>query len=134
MAEKKECDAKENQEIEPVHFILLVVADALLLISGLAAFFFTNFSLNLIKKAIPDTSLNIVNLTLISVAWIVLAYILFVNIYNLKQKVTKDWIWFTLILGIIVVLTANIIPGILIIVSAVMQIIKDIKLNRYTKV
>ena len=58
---------------------------------------------------------------------------LFVACYNIKQKVTKDWIYFVLVLGIIVVLTANIIPGILILVSAVLQIIKDIKLSKVPK-
>ncbi len=131
MEKKESIILKEEQEIEPVHFILLVVADIILLLTGLVSFIFTNFSYNLIKKAIPETALSIINLTWLSIVWMILAYILFVAVYNIKKKLTKDWTYFVMVLGIIVLLTANVIPGILILASAVMQIVKNIKLSRY---
>ncbi len=120
----------ERRKFKKIYFILLIASAVLLFVTGIFTLIFSGSVLNKLKETGENSVLTEMNIVLLSSAWLFMSYFVSLAIYHLNKKVTRNWIYLTLSLGVIVMFTGNFISGPLIIVVSILLLVRDIKLMR----
>ena len=118
----------ERKELKKVYFIILIISTALLFLTGLSALIFSGTFVNKLNANIDNPVLTEMNIVILSSAWLFMSYLLSLSIYQIKKKLTRNWINLLLFFSILTIFTGNIISGLLALVVSILLLVDDIKL------
>jgi len=118
----------ERKKLKKVYFIILIISTALLFLTGLSALIFSGTFVNKLNANIDNPVLTEMNIVILSSAWLFMSYLLSLSIYQIKKKLTRNWINLLLFFSILTIFTGNIISGLLALVVSILLLVDDIKL------
>lgn len=120
----------ERRKLKKIYLILLVASSVLLFATGIFTLIFSGSVFSKLKETDESSVLTEMNIVLLSSAWLFMSYFVAMSAYHMNKKVTRNWIYLTLSLGIIVIFLGNFLSGPLIVVVSIILLVRDTRLMR----